>query len=297
MKQLLVVLVLGMVPTVAIAQPRKPAAPGKVPTKAIPCAMEEELALLADAGEPVLCWKTGCMKLDLQAGTAASVPRPTPARPWLIASVEIKADAVCLGSTCKKLGKKLAQAIAQHRKEAAADQGSPYVEATTDLAAVVIGNAVWSVTRDRPLKLGGAKRQGGDVPSVVGVSVADRLLVADWAACAGPCTTQLVYDSSGRAKSREGVGGGRLLQLDAKSFVSVSEYATAQLYDLKTGKLRATRAFDDTEPGGVGAVRLDPDSFAVLHTIPGDAVQVTKLTVYQNKLTSGGTMYLPRCTP
>src|SRR5678816_1674091 len=104
-----VVMVLG---GVAFAQP-KPAA--RVPTRPVPCA-KDDLTLAVSGLDPVVCWPTGCMKLDMSNTDASWIVKPAPTKSWLGNVAEVKADQVCVGSTCKPLGKKLQAAVAEHLK-------------------------------------------------------------------------------------------------------------------------------------------------------------------------------------
>src|SRR5688500_7339248 len=89
--------------TPAFAQP-KPAA--KVPTRPVPCA-KDDLKLFASGLDPVVCWDKGCMKLDMANTDASWIVKPTEPKAWMIPSAEVKDTQVCLGTTCKPLGKKL----------------------------------------------------------------------------------------------------------------------------------------------------------------------------------------------
>src|SRR3954468_8764181 len=94
--------VLLVVVTPAFAQP-KPA--GKVPTRAVPCVMDDP-KLFASGDDPVICWDKGCMKLDTLRGDAAMIARPPAPKSWSIPVAEVKDNQVCVGTTCKPLGKK-----------------------------------------------------------------------------------------------------------------------------------------------------------------------------------------------
>jgi len=259
----------------------------------------DDLALHAEGSDPVVCWAGGCMRLDVSSSSAAMVARPPEAKGWLGPVAEVKPDAVCVGTTCKPLGKKLAAAVAEFRKEAATNTYPQFAGATTDLKAVFLGTQLWSVRADRPIKLKPAPTKG-DTPAVIGMTAAGELLVVDWTTCAGPCTTMTIMDSTGRIKGREVAGGGPVFQLDAKRFVTISEYADAIVFDLKTGAALGALDLDSEDAaGGVRAVRLDDSSFAVLFARGSgqELVVVGAPSEKGAKVHRSGGMWLPSCTP
>jgi hypothetical protein len=277
----------------AWAQPKRG---GGVPTRAVPCLEDGAELFSGGAEQPILCGAGGCMKLELHDGTARSVAKPAAVSPWLEALPEVRTDEVCAGSTCKKLGKKVAAAVVAARAEKGA--GAPRV--TSDLKVVVVGGQAWNVASDKPLRFVGPRAQGSDKPMVVGLEVAGKFLVVNWSACAGPCTENAVVDANGRNIGGFGTGGQAPFQLDANRFVVTGEYATMQIYDLGTGKSRGRVALDG-EPTEVTATRLDDTSIAVLykptemnsHVLAVIDVPVEK----KEKPRVSRSMALPSCTP
>lgn len=300
--QLRIVLVLGLVGTAtAAAQPkqaaRKPAPrTGSVPMKSVPCAMDNlELSVVDDS--PVVCWETGCMKLDVLRGEASAVPKPPAPKRWLSAVGEIKGDSVCAGATCKPFGKKLAAAVAGVRASAAESEAdAPVISATADLKAVAIPSGsgpaqIWSVAQDKPLKLKAPPSKG----EVFDVIAAGNLFAVDWRACAGPCAELRFVDSSGRNKGSGGTGGGPVFQLDAKRFVAVSEYARVQVYDIAKGKLLGTLELNG-QPGRVDAVRIDENTLAVMFESSMSSMDVALVNAFEKMTpTSEVSMRLPSC--
>ncbi|MDX2093753.1 MAG: hypothetical protein SFX73_38300 [Kofleriaceae bacterium] len=290
----------------AVAQPKKPApakppAPrptGSVPTKAVPCAKDMLTLSVVDAS-PVVCWETGCMKLDVLHEEATAVPKPPAPKRWLFPTPEVKADSVCLGTTCKPLGKRLSAAVAAFRKDSEdnAAPDNPTVSATTDLKAVGIPNGsnpaqVWSVAQDKPLKLK-APPSKGDVYDVTAVG---NLFAVDWRACAGPCAEMELVDSSGRNKGPGGTGGGPVFQLDAKRFVAVSENTRVQVYDLATGKLLGKLELEGQDGGPLDAVRIDDETIAVMYGKSDNATDIVIVSVFpKGKPEVTSAMRLPNC--
>lgn len=280
------------------AQPRRPAA--RVPTRPVPCVMPDA-TLHTTGDDAVICWDKGCMKLDFENTNATWIVKPPAQKSWQRPQAEVKDDQVCLGTTCKKLGKKLAAAIAAHKKDLDPSSGPAQLQATADLKAVAIGtDQAWSVPRDAKLRLATPRlyAKTGEKPSIVGFDVAGNFLVVHWSACAGPCTMFSIVDSAGRAKGAEGDGGGEVFQLDAKRFVVVSEYARIQLFDLTTAKARGVVALG-AYPDQHTTLRADDTTlFTMLDK--NDGVQVVKVTAYddpQLKPSADASMYLPKCQP
>lgn len=262
-----------------------------------------DLTLEADGAAPVVCWPTGCMKIAIDVFTepiATASARPTATPAWLDPVAELKADRVCLAAACRPFGKKLFAAIAEHRAEGAG--GMPVaLAATSDLKAIIVGQEVWSLPNDRPLKI-------ALPPSIYGrqqirfVEVAGALLVVHASGCAAPCTTMLLTDSSGRSLTKLAPGGGLALQLSAQTFAVVSENSTVSVFS-RTGRPLGTVKVDSDFDGfgSVAAVRLAKDDFAVMVSRTND-VRITALShgSWSNKPENPfktGTMHLPRCAP
>jgi hypothetical protein len=286
------------VASVVSAQP-KPRSAARVPTRPVPCVMPDS-TLHTTGTDAVVCWDKGCMKLDFENTDATWLVKPAPQKSWQIPQAEVKDDQVCLGTTCKKLGKKLVAAIAAYKKDLD-PSSSPQLEATSDLKAVAVGyDAVWNVQGDAKLKFTTPKlyARTGEKPTMSGIDVAGNLLVTQWSACAGPCTKFQITDSAGRPKGPEGDGGGEVFQLDAKRFAVVSEYATISLFDLATGKARGVVRLG-AEPEQNTTIRADDSTiFTMFHK--NDGVQVVKVTAYDDPAipaSADASMFLPNCQP
>jgi len=282
----------------SLAQPRGAA---KVPMRAVPC-YPQDGTLHTTGADAVICWDKGCMKLDFENTDATWIVKPPTPKTWSIPQAEVKDDQICVGGKCKKLGKKLLAAIAEYKKTFdPANNGPLRLSATTDLKAFAIGyDQLWNVAGDSKLKLTTPKSYARsiDKPTVVGLEVAGDLMVVSWSACAGPCTTFSIVDSSGRPKGAEGDGGGGVFQLDNKRFVVVSEYAAMSILDLGTAKFRGSVKLG-ANPEQNSAVRGD-DTTIFSMFVKNDGVQVVKVTAYdENKLLPSieSSMYLPNCKP
>jgi hypothetical protein len=278
-----------------------PPAPGKVPMTLVPCLPPDvELDLRSQNGDPVICWGASCMKLTDDG--AAMVP-PPPAKPaWFGPRAEVRDEggkpAVCSKAGCKPAGPKLAAAIVEERKSAAADGQTPRLAATADRKAVVVGSEVWSLAGDKPLKLkapASYKRGGGDPPGIVGIDVAGDVLVVDWTDCAGPCTRGQIVDSGGKNKGADFAGGGPVFQLDAKRFVVISEYAEVQIFSLAGKPLGAIQLGD--EPSYYSAIALDDGTIGVLREARGGH-RLAVIQAYEDA-SARVTMdhFLPTCAP
>lgn len=287
-----------MLSSIALAQPRPRPSAAKVPQRSVPC-IPQDATLHATGDDAVVCWDKGCMKLDFSSTDATWIVKP-PAQPaWQTPRAEVKDDQVCLGTTCKKFGKKLTAAIAEYKKTGDA-QSTATLRGTTDLKAVIVGGDAWNVAGDGKLRFTTPKLYGrtGEKPAVSSVDVAGNLLVVQWSACAGPCTKYQLADSAGRPKGPEGEGGGEVFQLDAKRFAVVGEYATISIFELGTGKPRGVVKLGGGPDSNVTIRGDDTTIFSML--AKNDGVQVFKVNAYDDKAlepTMNESMYLPSCKP
>ena len=227
--------------------PPKPAT--AVPTRAVPCAPSNS-ELLAHDDDPVLCWANGCMALGLLDRTAALIkPKPAPQARWLTPLGQVRVEggkpSVCVGTTCKPIGKQLAAAVEAARKDATPE--SPVtIEGTTDFKAVIVGDTPWSVAADKELKL----KPPAKGLQAAGASVAGALIVANFTDCAGPCTQAQVFDSAGAAKSKVFAGAFPAIQVDAKRFAVLDEYGNLRVFAVGTGASMASTDTGGSEPDG-----------------------------------------------
>ena len=292
-------LLILLVASAASAQPKPRAPAAKVPMRSVPC-VPQDSTLHTTGTDAVVCWDKGCMKLDFETTDASWIVKPPAGKSWMIPRAEVKDDQVCLGTTCKKYGKKLTAAIAEYKKNLDPQSGPAQLDATSDLKAVVIGSngGVWNVAGDSKVKFTTPRlyAKTGEKPTVSSVDVAGNLLVVQWSACAGPCTKFSLTDSAGRAKGAEGDGGGEVFQLDAKRFVVVSEYATISIFDLATGKARGTVHLG-AGPEQNTTVRGDDATMFTMFE-KNDGVQVVKVNAYDDAgvaASADASMFLPNC--
>ena len=271
--------------------PPPKASPGGTPTRAMPCVMDDS-TLEVDDSSPVLCWPKGCMKLDVSTGSVLAQSRPGSKVRWTDPRPAVSFDKVCLGTTCKKLGKKLAEAVAA---EGAKKPGAP-IDATTDLKAVIIGTEAWSVAADQRLKLKEPKWHGPPGQALTRVSVAGAWLVTEWSGCAGPCTQATIADSSGKSRGKGFAGGGEIWQLSSQFFAVTSEHADVHVFALATGKLVGTMAFVGDAGAHLDAVRTTDDELAVIY-VKDHMSHVTEVKVEGAGISAPFTMHLPPCSP
>lgn len=283
----------------ALAQPAARAQlPPRVPTRAVPCLPDGDLELTATDGNPVVCWGAACMAPEFMNLDAKLVAKPAPTPAWPDAAVvKTQGDimSVCVHATCKPVGPKLAAAIALARAD---NPARDPVSATTDFKAVVTGSEVWSVAKDKPLKLKAPSsyKGGGDKPSMVGAQAAGALLVVDWSNCAGPCTVGQLVDSNGGNKGASFAGGGPVVWVDADHFATVSEFGDVHVFTMK-GK--ATGAHDTHgDPGSITqVVRLADGDLAVMREEISSGIRLQRYGTYEGVPHLSSERSLPRCTP
>jgi len=268
--------------------------PNKVPTVTIPCAPMNS-SLSAVDGMPVVCWEGACMKVELDGTGAELVATPPPVPPWRTVAA-VTTDSVCMGTSCKKLGAKLRTAVADARKKATTEDPAR-IAATTDLAVVVINGDPWSVARDKKMALKRPSEYKNAEAAMVGATVAGDLLVADWADCAGPCTQSQIVDSRGKNRGGTTQGGGAVLELGARHFAVIGEYASVQIFDTHTGKARGSTPGTNNADAFSGAIRLEDDQLAVLVGEPnGYHVLIFDIDEH-GEVTKPYDRYLPVCAP
>jgi hypothetical protein len=240
-----------------------------VPTTAMACVPDSPHLAGAD-GEAIVCWGDTCIRVDVPGVDAQLVPPPAAVASGWGDSATVSDAQVCTGDKCKPLGPKLRAAIAAASAPIADEGGAvkpgPSLDATTDLAAVVIGTTPWSVAKDAAFDLPPPASYGKRDKHEYGVSsvaVVGALLLVDWADCAGPCTILQLVDSRGRRIGSELEGGGPLVPLDAHHFATIGENGDVAVLDDK-GKL--TGGFRIPGGDGItrGAVRVDQDKLGVL---------------------------------
>jgi hypothetical protein len=270
-----------------------------VPMRAVPCVdtadavtpdagHADPIALTALDAEPVVCGGTTCLRLD---GVSATVV-DAPSAPSLPLGAAIRAvddhPAACRDTTCKPLGPRLRAAV-----DLEAQQDEPVLEATFDLSTVVVGTQVWSVGRDRPLVL--QRPRIGRWEGIGQVSVVGELLLVRWdGACIDSmCEISQLVDRHGRERGWVKAHG-RVLRLDDRQFVTISEFSVMEVRDLYTGK--ATSSLDPavSQSDFIDAVRLDDHRFAVLRQL-GDGVHVEIFEVWYGQLLGQFKVHLPAC--
>jgi hypothetical protein len=70
-------LVIVLVASTALAQPKPRPSAARVPTRAVPC-LPADSTLHTNGTDAVVCWDKGCMKLDFQATDASWIVKPPP---------------------------------------------------------------------------------------------------------------------------------------------------------------------------------------------------------------------------
>jgi hypothetical protein len=289
-----------MVVLASSAASAQPSTAVKVPTQTVPCAKYGSLELHAIGEDPVLCWEAGCMQLDLHKGSASLVDKPKAASAWLGPIAEVNADSVCVGTSCKKLGKHLVAALAAVREQPV----KPAILATADLKSVVVGSTAWNVDTDRRIKLvapHGMKPPLGKntyKPAEVNrIDVAGDLLLVHWSNCVDDqfCIRVQLTEGAGRAIGAHREGGGLApIQLDEQtSFAVVGDRGSVQFFDMKSRKLTGAveLAARPTAAVRIGAhdIALLYETFADPHTLH---VAMIGLSVEAQVWRS---MTLPRC--
>jgi hypothetical protein len=146
--------------------------------------------------------------------------------------------AVCVGSTCKKVGDKLTKAA--YRAQA---------EITTDLAVVVLERTeAWSVAADAPIALTKPTNAQTDKPII---HVAGKSLVTEWRDCADTMNCNGIAQITDTAGHNIGspVPGGDVIVLDAHHAAVMGYGRTLTTFDTDThAQLGHVAAMRDTGP-------------------------------------------------
>lgn len=203
-----------------------PADPQEVPTVTVACA-DSTTELLANGDTPVLCWGERC--LAYRGELASSAARPE--APEHEAVAVVVADRVCSGTRCDPLGRHLREAI---------DGIEGKLEATRDHAAIVIAYftgrfAVWNRAADRPLDLGPATDNEGEIVNID--VIGDRLIVARSCKDDGSAIASIV-DARGRRQGgtfpvdpRWDHEPANLVELDPDRFVALDRFGDVALIE------------------------------------------------------------------
>jgi hypothetical protein len=264
-------------------------APARLPTTPVPCIPQTGTPeLLARDGRPVVCWVGGCMSIQATSGQVEAVDRPSAPTPST--TVSKRADGgfdVCAGTTCKKVGKKLAAHLA------GVDVG--LAEVTSDLRAVSTGLELWSVAGDRKLALKQPKQKHttNDPFSLGGIHVAATLVVADWRDCAGPCTIGTLVDSSGNPRGTVTSGGGVVALKGAIAIAS--DWGAVTFVSTKTGKLVDSVDVAFGASSHVGLVALGDDAVAELREPIGGAGHIVDVITLYGQAAATSQHFFPAC--
>ena len=226
----------------------------------VPCSsFTTPFTVEARDGKPVLCASGSCLQLDLESSTSSVATQPAP-------SVELPTSAVvrseaghwsaCLGDTCKPLGHHLANAL-DHVK---ADD-KPV--ATLDLATVVVGDQIWNVATDRTVTLRRPEIRPNGPEREVTV-IGDVLLVQWQGSCTDMmCMTSQLVDRYGHTLGWVQAGG-RVIRLDDRYFMTISEFSVVEIRDLHSGAQVSYIDPKTTEGDFIAASRLDDGHYALV---------------------------------
>ena len=297
MKLASIILVLGG-PLLAHAQPKPPAKQAGVCAPAHLDALDVHVA----GAHAVACWKEHDQPAQCISATPTSQPqRAVPPAPALSRSAPVRQEngawVACVGTTCKKLGKK---AAAGAKKAEAAARANGYPEAmlvTADLAAVVVGRQAFALRTDKPIKLKAPKRQpGGEKPFMGGVDVAHNFLMPSWADCAGPCTQAVLADTRGNNKSPWFPSGKPIvLGGDRIAIVPQEAEGTMTVLDANTGKQLGKLVIGDGVLAAMNGAKVD-DTTIVVAWNDVDAVKLQWISLPAGGApTKGATKTIAHC--
>jgi hypothetical protein len=297
----------------ALAQPKAPAKPSAKPA-CVPA--EVETRWVVAGGLATVCFKPEETKPEqCWAYSSTVAPRSVPAPAVVVVpkpEAEVRDEggvpSACVGTKCKKLGKKTAAAIAKAKAEAKATAAETGGDASVSIAvsgdgkAVVIGNQLWSVAGDKPIKLKAPKEYKGqiDKPEVSGISVAGGALIASWLNCAGPCTRSILIDSSGNNRG-DAFGAGFEIPLDAKrlAILPAEVDTTFVVLDLATAKQVAKLSLgNEGVIPGMSGTKLDDNTVAAVWKTSDDKMSFKLISAPAGKpVTISSSYQLPACPP
>jgi hypothetical protein len=180
----------------------------------------DDVELLANGTTPVLCSSAGCLSVDPETGDVTAATRPAAVA---ISPASVREGSICGDHSCKHLGPKLAAAVAR----------AAQIDATTDLAAVVIDRVTaWDVAADRPLRF----------PTPVGarngdIAVAGRFLaVGQIHQEEGEWRSTSLFDARGHMTEGGLDGDARIASAD-DSLVIIGMWGQIAVISAKTGKV------------------------------------------------------------
>jgi hypothetical protein len=187
-----------------------------------------------------------CVALDLATGKpskAADTPLAPGAR---IASGKLelrdgKAVACASDGTCRPVGQNLGRYLKSFKKEA------PTVSVTSDGEVVMADSQVWSLRKDKRLKLAMHEYVDSENAKYGSFSPVGRFFLGSWTPCAGPCTVHRLYAPDGKVviDSIETEDGPHVL--DATTWGLLTD--KLEVFDLATGKrLRQIAVIPEADP-------------------------------------------------
>jgi len=246
--------------------------------------------------------KGDCLLLGKTDNNRKAVPRPALAKPAAEVRDEAGKLSVCAGATCKPVGKQLAAMIGKAKQKLAAappDETNPTpirLYATSDLALVGmdlnVGEGVdriqlWSVAKDKRLspKSPAEYKKTGERGSLMAFHVVGPTLIAEWSACAGPCSEGVLVDASGATKGTW-FPAGDAVALDATRIVVIPSGAsgTLTIVETKSGKHLGSLPLGDGTSAILrsAAVKLPGDDFAAFYD-DGTAMKVSRFSAPAGK--------------
>ena len=271
-----------------------------VPTRAMPC-VGDDVELLAHGTTAVLCSSLGCLDVNRETGDLTPSTKPATVS---IERPSVRDGSICNAHSCKHLGPRLAAAVI----------GATEIDATTDLAAVVVrrdsdqkkntdgfpygGSTAWNVAGDRPLQFWlGREIDTGRI------AVAGNFLAINWVHHEeGTWTSTAVYDTRGKATANDLDGEASIVLVD-DSIVIVGEAGHIVLVSATTGKI-TDRAVVETEPVWlyfpevVLLPRPKVPGFAVLRKQhPARVVSLSMFTIVGEYLLADLDKQVPLCAP
>jgi hypothetical protein len=226
--------------------------------------------IVSVAGAPAICWdaQSDCLVLASEPAADRAIPHPPLTAPAAVVAKDGRK--ICAGSTCQRLGKKLARAIAraQSPRESAL---VPVIRVASDISRVVITEpegptaAVWSVALDQPLAL---KAPSGkdypNPPTLNDLRFVGSTLAATWV-CGADCARTVLVDEKGANRGAPFTASlGAPLDADRLVFVGQQSQAVLGVIQASTGRLLGQLSLGEGETDDVSLAVLSPDRVAVL---------------------------------
>jgi hypothetical protein len=273
----------GLLGLVGVAHADAPKLAPAPPPPAACIPPDSTLLLYVRDGKAITCPITPdpCWAVEQGGSTVTSVPRPKPVADTAIATTQ-KNGKVCLGTVCKKAGKRVARLLPDTEIATFRAADEPWrqrLHLTPDHAVVVVEGDAFVLATDKPLAMKPPVEfttlhdPPAKKPVLLRAQGAGQILIATWAPCVFGMRGESCSDDSPMAVAVDTKGKtasswfppGEVIELDADRLVVIGTETQTQVTSLSpvTGKMIGAYTMSDGNIVATGA-KVSADMVVVL---------------------------------